>query len=245
LSREFVIAKHNESLFIMTCLTGWFATIAGGQKPALFRLVARVALVFIASLVPSAARAEVITFAGVPSQQFGPGNPTIEGNFRYDAFSGGLFGERTSFGNPPPEVEGATPTSGGILKVVRNDRSGGLFTFDGADIASHFRSDQPVTFAGYLNGVLQATDVFNTASSNVYTTVSSTNLFNVSIDELRVTLNAVPGPPVAAGEALDNLVVTPPTAAVPEPATLTLFGIGVAGVLIWGRVARLGARKSP
>jgi hypothetical protein len=159
-----MITKHNEGLSIMTCLATWFTAIAAGPRPALFRLVAPLALVFglAASLIPSTARADVITFDNVPNGLFGPGNPTVEGNFRYDAFSGGLFGERNAFGNPPPEVEGAVATNGGILTVVRNDMLGGLFTFDRADIVSHFRSGQPVTFAGYLNGVLQATDIFNT-----------------------------------------------------------------------------------
>jgi hypothetical protein len=174
---------------------------------------------------PEAVRAETITFANVPEFFSGPGTPTVEGSFRYDAFSGGLFGEPSAFGNPPPEVEGAVATDGGVLTVVRNDVPGGLFTFDAADIVSHFREDQPVMFAGFLGGALQATDVFNTGASNVYATVVSSLLAGVEIDELRVTLRTGLG----SGEALDNLVLTPQNV-VPEPASLSLLGLGLAGM---------------
>jgi hypothetical protein len=191
------------------------------------RLMCGLAVAAMCVVGPEAVRADTITFANVPEFNFGPGTPTVEGSFRYDAFSGGLFGELDSFGNPPPEVEGATITGGGVLTIVRNDVPGGLFTFDGADIVSHFRETQPVTFAGFLGGVLQATDVFNTVDSNVYVAVVSSLLGGVDIDELRVTLNAASG----SGEALDNLVLTRSAEnVVPEPATLTLLGLGLAGM---------------
>jgi hypothetical protein len=128
---------------------------------------------------PEPVRADTITFANVPTGDFGPGTPTVEGIFRYDAFSGGLYGELFAFGNPPPEVEGATMTNGGVLTVGRNDVPGGMFTFDAADIVSHFREVQPVTLAGFLGGALQATDVFNTAADNIYATVVSSSLAGV------------------------------------------------------------------
>jgi hypothetical protein len=113
------------------------------------RLMFGLAVAAMCVVGPEAVRADTITFANVPNGDFGPGTPTVEGIFRYDAFSGGLFGELFSFGNPPPEVEGAVRTGGGGLTVVRNDVPGGLFTFDAADIVSHFREDQPVTLAGF------------------------------------------------------------------------------------------------
>jgi hypothetical protein len=176
-------------------------------------------LTALALACPVAARAATITFAGPIGA---PVAPAVEGGFRYSTFSGGLF--RDTEGNGDGfDMEGcsACGTGGGVLDLVRNDLAGGLFTFEGADIAFQFSSAHNITFAGYRLGNLTATDVFTTLDNSAYKTVASLQLAGVLIDELRVTLDAAP----TFATALDNVRVTP--RAVPEPATLLLLGSGL------------------
>jgi hypothetical protein len=190
----------------------------------------------LALLTGGPARADLITFANIPSGDFGPGVTTTEGNFAYDVLpgSGTLFGNTSAAGNPPPHVEAGDP-SGGTLRIVRADVSGGLFTFDGLDVAQAFAtSSQTVRVFGLLGGVQQGEDDFATsASSDSWLTLDSANLSGVPIDELLIRLDFSASPFTI--EEADNVRLTPTTTtpAAPEPASLTLVGIGVAGLLGW------------
>lgn len=105
------------------------------------------------------------------------------------------------------------------LMVVRSDRP---FTFDQVDLQQFNSGAVPIVFEGYLGGALQGTDSLATSAvSLVHTTVASSNLNGVSIDELRVTLDASSGP--FRWEGIDNVVLT----SVPEPSSLVLVGLGL------------------
>src|SRR5437879_6099973 len=96
-----------------------------------------------AMLAPTTARAGVITFAGT-NGPIGPGSPTTEGIFTYDTLSGSLF--RDSDGNPGNDMEGNSSAGGGVLRIVRSDLAGGLFTFDASDIRFESNTASPITF---------------------------------------------------------------------------------------------------
>ena len=182
-----------------------------------------IAAILLAALVlPSIASATVITFTG-SVEEFGPGNPTVESGYRYDALSGTLI--RSVRGNPNPSIEGRFNTTGGILQIVRDDLAGGLFTFDGADIAKdNFGIGRFIVIAGYRNGVLQASESFQSSASDlVFTTISSIALSGVLIDELQIGLEALD----SQSEIVDNVVLT--ASSVPEPSTIAMLGLGLAG----------------
>jgi hypothetical protein len=202
------------------------------------------------------ASADTITFAGLTAT-ITPGNPTVEGAFTYDTLTGDLFRDAT-LGNPAPEIQAVInqpfpTTGGGVLLVLRNDVAGGLFVWGAADIREIgvTASVTQISFEGLLNGVSQGIDAFSGLSA-AYTTVNPSVLADVSIDELRVTLESraqgeVPGVPdacvtfgfaCAAQSVVDNLVLNPEAASVPEPGMLALL---IAGAL--PLVAAAGRRR--
>ena len=185
------------------------------------------ATVVLASLFLSlSARAGVITFAGANGTIL-PGNPQTEGDYTYEALSGGLF-RSDSRGNPAPGLEGRSDLDGGLASFKRTDD--GLFTFDQVDIAqSGFGEARAVVFEGFLGGVSQGSDSLQTAiGTNFFLTRSSVNLAGLAIDELQVELDGQLTP--NAWEAMDNLVLS---ASVPEPSSLVLniICLGILGFL--------------
>lgn len=108
--------------------------------------------------------------------------------------------------------------------------SGELFTLDGLEM-SNFTFDPAelvgVSIQGFVNGVLQASDVLKNSAILVIEFISSINLSGVSIDELRFSYEE---PGLVAYEVIKSLTVDTNIAVVPEPSTALLLGLGLAGL---------------
>jgi hypothetical protein len=187
----------------------------------------------MAVVLPGAASADIITFStGTPGVYSGP---TVEGDYSYGVFSGGLFLDGTN-GDPGAEMQGLIASNGGALQLVRDDIVGGLFTFDQASVEQWNFGAVPVVIEGYLGGALQGTDSLMTSSTSlVHTTLASVNLNGVVIDELRVFLDASSAGP-GGWEGIDNIVLT----SVPEPTSIVLVAAGLIVLNLRERSRRRG-----
>lgn len=199
------------------------------------------ALALVLGAVP--AHAAVITFATAAPGTFS-GSVTQDG-FTYGTQSGQLYVD--TLGDPSGhDMEGSIGGGGGVLAIT----DGGVFTYSGLDFAAYDSAgsssgSQTLTVSGYLDGVLVGTDRYKLTSTNGanptysnWSAETATVLAGRRIDDLLITLDAGSTPDFH-NAAIDNIVVTPASAAVPEPATSLLFGAGVL-VLLQVRRARRG-----
>ena len=142
---------------------------------------------------------------------------TNEGTFQFDAFLDGLTASYP-----------ASRSDFSFKKV-----SGELFTLDGLEM-SNFTFDPAelvgVSIQGFVNGVLQASDVLKNTAILVTEFISSINLSGVSIDELRFSYEMDPFEAEGAYEVIRSLTVDTNIAVVPEPSTALLLGLGLAGL---------------
>jgi hypothetical protein len=160
--------------------------------------------------------------------------PITEAGFTYSPLSGGLF--VTNFGNPAQDAEGLQTAAGGVLKIVSAD--GSDFNFNSLDFAAFAFSgtgSQTLTVEGLLGGLSVGIDQYTLINTKIFdpkygnwTTEMASVLAGKEISELHITLNA--NLASISNENIDNVVLTPELAAVPEPASLALLGVAVLGV---------------
>jgi hypothetical protein len=213
-------------------------------------LALRNALVVLAaaSVVGSPSAASTITFeTAAPGASFA--GPITEAEFTYSGSSGALL--INAFGNPGRDAEGNAASGGGVLKIVSS--SNGDFNFSALDFSAFDLSgtgSQPLKVEGFLNGSSVGVDQYTLANTKVFnprydnwTSEAASVLVGKSLSELDITLNAsISGSGSLFNESIDNLVLTPVPAAVPEASSLALLGVAVAA-MCFGLVRR--RRPSP
>ena len=197
----------------------------------------------LVSALASPALASTITFETASLGVFA--GPVTEDGFTYSKLSGGLF--VAQFGNPGHDLEGLSTVGGGVLKIV--SATGDDFNFNALDFAAFDilgTGSQTLRVEGFLGGssvgveqyTLANTKVFNPKYDN-WTTEAALVLTGKSISELDITLNAsAAGSGSLFSENIDNVVLTPELAAVPEPSSLTLLGVAAAGASFIRRIRR-------
>ncbi len=194
-----------------------------------FRLISMLAAI---ALICTNAHADVITFDALNL------NPLVgsqtEGAFTYQVISGVNWRIDNTNGNPGSALSTGFPGLPGTGdRVDFFLTGGGLFTFDSVDFASAFNSpaSDTVHFFGEVGGMI--TQQLLAVVSNSTTFQTAVSGFSAPIDRLRVQVNAVGISPLQ----LDNFVFTP-VAAVPEPSSIAMFGVGAVGLVFARRKRR-------
>ena len=185
------------------------------------------------AICPASVSAATIDFGSVANVDFTPGETYTEDGFTLSVLSGANWGIFFATGNPGSGLIAGTfdrIAVGDVLSITRN--GGGFFTFESFDFGAPGQSTTDgVDFVGSVNGV--QTEIL----ANVFTGMNyrtGNPMFGGSINELRI----VGASQMDTGLMLDNFVLTPvESSAVPEPASLTLLGLGLAsaGARRWRR----------
>jgi PEP-CTERM motif len=195
-----------------------------------------VAAIVASIALSSPALANKITFETANTGLFT--GPITEDGFIYSKLSGTLLVNPLLPGNPGKDAEG-TISGGGVLKIVL--AGGGNFNFNALDFSAFDLSgtgSQTLKVEGFLGGSSVAAEQYTLANTKVFnpkydnwTTEAASVLAGKSISELDVTLNAnIVGSGSLFNESIDNVVLTPVLAQIPEPASLALLGVAVVGV---------------
>ena len=188
------------------------------------------------ALASSPALANTITFE---TATLGAGftGPVTEDGFTYSTLSGRLF--INQFGNPGRDAKGNQSLGGGVLKIV--SATGGDFNFNALDFAAFDLLGTGgrlfFTVEGFVGGSSVGVDEYTLTNTAIFspryanwTTEAASVLAGKTISELRIPLIASnAGTGFTFGENVDNVVLTPVLAQIPEPASLALLGVAVVG----------------
>jgi len=190
-------------------------------------------LVFALAPFAKASPSEIIDFSGISGAEGSQFTSYMEYGFTVSAVTNNWLVSQGIYGNPPPGIYFLAQPNQMITATIAVTESGGLFTFNSVALYSSVTTI-PYTFTGFLNGnqVFTVSGVTPLAMGN-FLTVMNPDSSDV-IDTLDISLTNSPGPCCSNPMALDDIDVTPQASA-PEPATLSLFGIGAAAVGLYRR----------
>ena len=182
-------------------------------------------ILILLSIAIAAAKADTITFSGLPGPTNAPFTAYKEGTFTVTPVGGRWF-QGLIYGNPAPSIYDGPIGSPGNATVQVTD-SAGLFTFSSLDYSNN---NGPSTYD--IMGLLGLTVEFDQSGNLIpslpplfgFTTLAG-NFPNTEIDSLLIEV--FPGAGVTSIN-LDNIVVS----TVPEPGTLALLGTALAGLAV-------------
>jgi hypothetical protein len=188
------------------------------------------------------ANAATITFADALGGLFGGAEHVTESGYTYSASSGMLY--VNVWGNPEHDMEGhGNSQSGGVLTIV-SAGSNPDFTFAGLDYSAYGGTGtQTLTVNGYDGATLVGTDTYTLTNTTGFipaydnwTTEAASDLSGKTLTSLEIVLDGA----TSQYKSVDNIVLNPAVAAVPEPATWAMLTLGVAMIGLAARRRRAG-----
>jgi len=193
------------------------------------KLLSSIALSLFLLTSASQASAVVITFEG-------HSNTAYSSSITREGFDIGIVSGQTQHFHEISSTSFNLPNNG--TGILLNDRDtqlfveqsdGGTFTLDSVDVAASTGNGPSIgmVIEGFLNNV--STGVISIASLGAGYTHSLGDIFG-NIDYL--LFDGIGG---QGGFVLDNLTLSGPAASVPEPGTLALSGLGLAGLALTRR----------
>ena len=177
---------------------------------------------------------QIIDFNGISGGEGSQFTSYMEDGFTVSDVSNNLLVSQGIYGNPPPGLYFIAQPNQVLTGTVEVTEGGALFTFNSVDVYSSITAI-PYTFTGFLNGnqVYTVSGVTQLAMGNFLTVMNPDS--SIAVNTLDISVTNDPGSCCSNPMALDNINVTQQSATVPEPATLSLFGIGAAAAAAYRR----------
>jgi hypothetical protein len=195
------------------------------RKPSLF-LMAVAVLVLVSA--GGTASATTIDFSNLVGANEDPYAGSSQNGFDVAPALGSWF-EGHLFGNPEPSIF-AGPIGSPTTSAILVSKAGGKFTFDSVDLACNNGDTCPFEIFGFLNGSPIGSFAGTVPAILGFGFVTEFNPAPATlIDALVIAI--APGTDTTSMN-IDNIVVEPVAAPVPEPTSMALMGSALVGLAL-------------